>query len=474
MNFEAVIGLEIHVQLKTKSKMFSSSPNTFGEEPNTNISSYDLAFPGTMPTVNKEAVISAIRVCHALKMDIDDELWFDRKNYFYSDLPKGYQITQHYRPIGKNGYLKINTDSGEKIIHLSHLQIEEDAGKQIHEKDKTLVDFNRAGIPLLEIVSKPEFTNGEEAMKYVEKIRSIVTFLDASDGKMENGSLRCDVNVSLRPYGYKHNGTKIEIKNVNTLVNIKRAIDFEIKRQQMILLSGKKVVPETRRYDEFKKETAPMRIKSIDSDYKYFTDPNIAPIKLSKEFIEDAIKTSKELADHKFDRYLKLGLTEYDATLILNSKDVSLYFDEMIQCGANPKLSANWINTQVQEVLNKQRIEITSFKIKASDLANLIIKIQNGEISNKQARGIFDTMLRDGKTLSSYDSINGGALINDAVLLKEQIKQILDANPNLVVDYQNGKDKVVGYIVGQVMKTTNGKANPSLTSKLVLEELKER
>ncbi len=469
MNFKVIIGLEIHVQLKTKSKMFSASANTYGLEPNTSISSYDMAFPGTMPTVNKEAVIFAIRVCHALKMNIDNELWFDRKNYFYSDLPKGYQITQNRRPIGTNGELQIDG----KIIHINRLQIEEDAGKQIHYKNSTLVDYNRAGIPLLEIVSEPEIQNGEEALKYVEEIRSIVTFLDVSNGKMEEGSLRCDVNVSLTPYGSNNKGTKVEIKNINTLLNIKKAIDYEIERQRRTLLLGKKVQSETRRYDEIKKETALMRVKSIDSDYKYFTEPNIAPIKLSEDFIKAAIDSSSELAEQKYERYLKLGLSDYDANLLLNSRDVCLYFEQMVVLGASPKQSANWINTQVQEVLNKREIEIKDFSISASDLADLIKFIQKGEISNKQARDIFGKMLTEGKKPSEYISQKETQLINDERVIQECVSQIINENPSVVIDFKNGKDKVVGFIVGKVMTKTNGRANPSLTNRLVLERLKE-
>lgn len=469
MNFKVIIGLEIHVQLKTKSKMFSASANTYGLEPNTSISAYDMAFPGTMPTVNKEAVVFAIRVCRALKMNIDNELWFDRKNYFYSDLPKGYQITQNRRPIGTNGELQIDG----KIIHINRLQIEEDAGKQIHYKNSTLVDYNRAGIPLLEIVSEPEIQNGEEALKYVEKIRSIVTFLDVSNGKMEEGSLRCDVNVSLTPYGSNNKGTKVEIKNINTLLNIKKAIDYEIERQRRTLLLGKKVQSETRRYDEIKKETVLMRIKSIDSDYKYFTEPNIAPIKLSEDFIKAAIDSSNELAEQKYERYIKLGLSDYDANLLLNSKDVCLYFEKMVDLGANPKQSANWINTQVQEVLNKREIEIKEFPIPASELADLIKFIQKGEISNKQARDIFDKMLTEGKKPSLYISQKETQLINDEKHILECVNQIINENPSVIVDFKNGKDKVVGFIVGKVMKKTNGRANPSLTNRLVLERLKE-
>lgn len=474
MNFQAVIGLEIHVQLKTKSKMFSSSRCGFGERPNTSVSSLDMAFPGAMPSVNKQAVIYAIRVCHALKMDIDNELWFDRKNYFYTDLPKGYQITQHRRPIGTNGVVTIKTSSGKKDIHISALQIEEDAGKQIHYKDKTLVDYNRAGIPLIEIVSKPEFNDGEEAMKYVEKIRSIVSFLDVSDGKMEEGSLRCDINVSLKPYGSEKKGTKVEIKNVNTLLNLKKAIDYEIKRQERILLSGKRVPSETRRYDENKKETVLMRIKTIDADYKYFTEPNIAPIRLSQEFIDSAIKTSNELADQKYERYLSLGLNEYDATLLTNNRDMCLYFEEMVKENANPKLCANWINGKVLEVLNKREISIKEFPISPSSLAELIVFTQKGVISNKQAREIFDKMLLEGKKPSDYLNDSEASLINDVEIISNHIAKVIEENPSIIYDYKRGKDKAVGFVVGQVMKNTKGRANPNLTNQLIIKMLKEK
>ena len=323
MNFEAVIGLELHIEMKTNSKMFSSSKNQFGAEPNTLVSPFDMAFPGSMPSVNKQAVINAIRVCHTLHMDIDDELWFDRKNYFYSDLPKGYQITQQARPIGKNGYLMLN----DKKIRIERLHLEEDTCKQVHTNKLTLLDYNRAGVPLVEIVSLPEISSGEEAMRYVERIRSIVSFLEVSDGKMENGSLRCDVNVSIRPIGSNKFGTKVEIKNLNTLANIKRAVDYEIKRQEALLLSGGIVKQETRRFDESKRVTVLMRNKIDEVDYKCFTEPNILPIKLDKEFIEEAIKTSPELAEIKYERYLKLGLSEYDAKLLVANKNTSIYMD---------------------------------------------------------------------------------------------------------------------------------------------------
>ena len=470
MNFEAIVGLELHVQMKTKSKMFSSAPVRFGDKPNTDVVAYDMAFPGTMPLVNKQAVINAIRVCHALHMNIDDELWFDRKNYFYSDLPKGYQITQQRRPIGRNGYIEINN----KQIGIERLHLEEDACKQIHSSNYTFVDFNRAGVPLVEIVFKPANINGEEAMRYVEKIRSIVSFLGVSDGKMEEGSLRCDVNVSIRPIGQKAFGTKVEIKNINTLLNIKKSIDYEIKHQETTLLSGGRVKQETKRFDEIKKQTVPMRTKSDDVDYKYFIDPNIPPIKLSKEFVETAIKTSPELAEQRVLRYKQLGLKDYDCNLLIANKDICDYFDDVIKQGVNAKLAANWVLVEVQYVLNKKNISINDFSISPERLAELIKLIENEIVYNKQAREIFSRMLEIDKTASDIlKGLNISPIQDDNELISI-IDEVLTENSQSIIDYKNGKDKVIGYLVGQVMKKTNGQANPSKINELVLKELKVR
>lgn len=470
MNFEAIVGLELHVQMKTKSKMFSSAPVRFGDKPNTDVVAYDMAFPGTMPLVNKQAVINAIRVCHALHMNIDDELWFDRKNYFYSDLPKGYQITQQRRPIGTNGWIEIN----QKQIGIERLHLEEDACKQVHSSNNTYIDFNRAGIPLAEIVFKPANITGEEAMKYVEKIRSIVSFLGVSDGKMEEGSLRCDVNISLRPIGQSTFGTKVEIKNINTLLNIKKAVDYEIKRQEKVLLTGNKVKQETRRFDEVKKQTISMRTKSDDIDYKYFTDPNIPPIKLSKEFIETAIKTSPELAEQRVIRYKQSGLNDYDSELLVSHKDVSDYFDNVIKCGVNVKLAANWVLVDVQSVLNKKNISIKEFSISPERLGQLIKLIENEIVYNKQAREIFFRMLEIDKTASDILKELNISPIQDDNELIGIINEVLAENSQSIIDYKNGKDKVVGYLVGQVMKKTRGQANPNKINELVLKELKVR
>lgn len=474
MDLEAIIGLEIHVEMKTKSKMFSTAPVTFGEDPNTQTVPLDFAFPGTMPVVNKQAVINAIRVCNALHMTIDNELWFDRKNYFYSDLPKGYQITQQDRPIGSNGYLEIETSSGPKKIRIERLHMEEDTCKQLHSWDCSLLDYNRAGIPLIEIVSCPDIRTGEEAAKYVEKIRSIVSFLEVSDGKMEEGSLRCDVNISLKEKSSTVFGTKVEIKNLNSLMNIQKAIEFEIARQSVLLLTGGKVIQETRRFDEGSKETVLMRLKTDAIDYKYFTEPNIVPIKLSDEFIKNAIDTSPELAESKLRRYKEVGLSEYDSSLLIASKDISDYYDEVTRTGANPKKAANWVIVDVQALLNKDAISIKEFKLSPVELGNLIKYIDEGKVSNKQAREIFNQMIETGKSAKELIEASGASLISDLEVLRALVKEILDKNEQSIIDYKAGKDRALGYIVGQIMKASKGRANPSVTSELVKEEISKR
>lgn len=474
MNFEAVIGLEIHLEMKTKSKMFSSAPVSFGDKPNTNVAPLDMAFPGSLPTVNKQAVIEAIRLCNALNMQIDDELWFDRKNYFYSDLAKGYQITQHKRPIGKEGFLQIKLNENIKRIRIERLHIEEDTCKQVHSKNYTYLDYNRSGIPLVEIVSYPDIQSGEEAMKFVEKIRSIASFLGVSDGKMEEGSLRCDVNISIRPIGSTSFGKKVEIKNINTLTNIKRAIDFEIKRQQSLLLSGEPIKQDTRRYDESLRQTISMREKTDSIDYKYYTDPNLPPIKLSKEFIEDAIKSSPELPEMRFERYKSIGLSEYDSGLLVNDKATCEYFDLMVNSGANYKLAANWLLVDIRTVIKLQNISIVEFSVSPENMAKLIVLIDKGVISNTQAREVFNKMLDNNEDPNLIiDKLSIG-MISDKSKLLEYINIVLKDNQKAIIDYKNGKNRVIGLLVGQVIKLSGGKANPKLTSDLIVEELKER
>ncbi len=476
MEFEPVIGLEIHVELKTKSKMFSNGPVLFGQEANTMVAPLDIGFPGTMPTVNKQAVRYAIRVCHALHMKIDHELHFDRKNYFYSDLPKGFQITQNDRPIGSEGYLEIDLDGVKKRINIERLHMEEDTAKQLHFNTFTLLDYNRAGIPLIEIVSRPEMRSGTEAMKYVEKIRSIVVFSDVSDGKMEEGSLRCDVNISLREKGSDVFGTKVEIKNINSISYIQKAVDFEIERQSKILNEGGMVVQETRRYDDSKKETILMRVKTDAVDYKYFPEPNITPIKLSDEFVNDAIKNCPELADSKKARYMtEFALNEYDSNQLIMEKDISDYYDEASKHTKAYKILANWVLTDINGYLNKNNITIKDFSVSPKQLAELVEMFSKNEVSSTQAKEIFAKMILDKISAGEAKKALGiSTQVSDTDFIIKVINEVLDEFPNSITDYKDGKDRAIGFMIGQVMKKTQGKVNPKLTSELLLEELKKR
>ena len=476
MNFEAIIGLEIHVQMKTKSKMFSSSPNSFSRHPNTEVTPFDMAYPGTMPTVNKQAVINAIRVANALHMQIDHTLYFDRKNYFYSDLPKGFQITQQFRPIGKEGYLDVLDKEGKvKRIGIERIHMEEDTCKQLHFASYSLLDYNRAGTPLVEIVSKPDIRSGTEAMHYVEGIRNIVIYTLTSDGKMEEGSLRCDVNVSLRPFGCEKFGTKVEIKNLNSTKNIEAALDYEIARQASCLLSGIPVAQETRRYDEASGKTVLMRVKTDAVDYKYFPEPNITPIALSDEFVQNAIDTCPELYDAKKARYVASGLSDTDAEIILSDLAMATYFEKASEGAKNLKTVANFLIVEVNGYLNKNGIGIASFPLPASTLC---------EIANKQEDGYTHKQCAD---MLSYCLENEGASAEDAIKAKNIVKQsndeglvlslvtkVLDANPQSIEDYKNGKDRAVGFLIGQVMKEAKGKVNPASVAKVMNIELAKR
>ena len=476
MEFEPVIGLEIHVELKTKSKMFSNAPVMYGLEPNTLCAPLDLAFPGTLPTVNKEGVVYAIRVSHALHMKIDNELHFDRKNYFYSDLPKGYQITQDRRPIGRDGYLEIEVNGQTKRIGIERLHIEEDTCKQLHFPAFTLLNYNRAGTPLIEIVSKPEMRSGEEAMKYVEMIRSIVVFSGVSDGKMEEGSLRVDTNVSIRPKGSNTFGTKVEVKNITSINYVQKAIDFEVARQAKLIKEGKEILQETRRYDDKKNQTVAMRLKTDSVDYKYFPETNITPIKLSDEFIKEAIESCPELAESKKARYMKeQGLSNYDASLLVSEKAISDYYDEATKHTKAYKLLANWINVDVAAYLNKNIISISEFPMSPGNLASLVKIVEANEVNSNQAREIFAKMLEEGVDAKKAKEILGiSSQISDLDFIKGAVNSVLEENPQAIIDFKEGKGRALGFLVGQIMKKTQGKINPKLTSDVLLEELKKR
>ena len=476
MNFEPVIGLEIHVQMKTKSKMFSSSPNSFSRFPNSEVTPFDMAFPGTMPVVNKQAVINAIRVANALHMNIDHTLHFDRKNYFYADLPKGFQITQQRRPIGSNGYLMIkDKDGNPKRIGIERIHMEEDTCKQLHFVDYSLLDYNRAGAPLVEIVSYPEMRSDVEASRYVEAIRNIVVYSLTSDGKMEEGSLRVDVNVSLRPYGSSEFGTKVELKNLNSLKNIELALAYEISRQSSILLSGGKVEQETRRFDESSGKTILMRKKTDAVDYKYFPEPNITPIKLSDEFVDEAISTCPELYDSKKNRYLSYGLAEVDADIILSSLDMAYYFEKCIK--GNEKLAktiSNFLIVETNSYLNKNGLTMADFKLAPVDLAKLASMQEEG-YSHKQCADIFFYCLDNGSSIEdAVKALHIEKQSNDASEILPMVSEVLDANPQSIADFKGGNGRAIGFLIGQVMKKGKGKINASLVAKIMNEEINKR
>ena len=472
MNFEAVVGLEIHVEMKTNSKMFSLSPIKYGSTPNTLTTYLDFAFPGSMPRVNKGAVRNAIRVSNALHMTIDNQLWFDRKNYFYSDLPKGFQITQQDRPIGKLGYIEIDVNGEKKRIGIERLHMEEDTCMQHHMSDYTLLDYNRAGIPLIEIVSLPEIRSGLEARKYVEKIRDIVTFSNVSDGKMEDGSLRCDVNVSIRPYGTEKLGMKVEVKNLNSIAHIEDAIDYEVKRQSELLLSGKEVIQETRRYDETKKETVLMRVKTDAVDYKYFTEPNIPPINLSDEFIKDAIDTCPELYDEKLARFIsEYKINDVDAKILLSDVEFAKYYEEAAQSTKNYQNLANFFISNVLGYLNKNNLNIKTFEVNPKFIAELVDLLKNKEINSTQGIDIFNKVVKENKSPIEIKKAMGVTLISDENEIRNLIDDVIKANPSLPIDFKAGKTRSVGFVMGQIMRKTGGKIDPSIANKLIVEEL---
>lgn len=475
MNFQAVIGLEIHVEIKTKTKMFSGAAIDFSAPANSLVAPLDLAFPGTLPRVNETAVKKGIQLADALHMKIARTLHFDRKNYFYSDLPKGYQITQDRYPLGSNGYLDLVLSTGEKKrIGIERIHLEEDTAMQHHFADQTLLDFNRAGLPLVEIVSRPELASGEEAMLYVDKIREIVTFAGVSTGKMEEGSLRCDVNISIRPFGTEKLGTKVEIKNLNSIANIQRAIDYEIIRQQQQLLKGQPIIQETRRYDEAQKKTITMRVKKDAVDYKYFPEANILPIALSEEFIQDAINTRPELAENKKRRFIEqYQLREYDADILLLSHTNAAYFDEAAQHTTAYQTLANWLNGEVASYLNKNQIEITKLPVEPERLAALVNLIESGKISNKQGRQIFEWMLTDASTPETIAKKHQLLQISDPDVIRPIVIETLNENQQSIADFKAGKDRALGFIVGQVMKKMRGQANPSLVNQIVNEEIRK-
>tara|TARA_X000000950_G_scaffold83089_2_gene104505 strand:- start:2265 stop:3692 length:1428 start_codon:yes stop_codon:yes gene_type:complete len=473
MSWECVIGLEAHVQLSTETKLFSRASTSFGQEPNTNVNLVDCGLPGVLPTVNKNAFYKAIRFGLAVEADINQTSLFDRKNYFYPDLPKGYQITQMELPIVSGGKVEIEIEGAKKIINLTRAHLEEDAGKSIHEgMAGTGVDLNRAGTPLLEIVSEPEISSAKEAVAYMKALHQIVTFLDVSDGNMSQGSLRCDANVSVRKKGDKKLGTRTEIKNINSFRFIEKAIDYEIERQIYVIESGESVTQETRLYDSIKNETRPMRSKEFANDYRYFPDPDLLPVMISDAEIEEIKATFPEMPKDKFIRYQsEFKIPENDAQIISSSKNLATFFEECMENAKDAKLLSNIIIGDISSLLNKENIEITDSKLSTKNVSELVNLVTEGVISGKIAKTVLEETWDSGLSPIEIVESSGLKQIDDDDEIERIIDQIISEHPDQVTAYKGGKDKLFGFFVGQIMKATQGKANPASANKILKDKL---
>ncbi|WP_381414928.1 Asp-tRNA(Asn)/Glu-tRNA(Gln) amidotransferase subunit GatB [Spiroplasma endosymbiont of Anurida maritima] len=471
MNFEVIIGIENHIELKTKTKMFSPGKVNFNDPQNTNVHYTDIGWPGTMPTVNKKGVELAIKASAALGMKIDNKLIFDRKNYFYPDLPKGFQITQFYHPIGRDGKLEIMDLKKElKTITIERIHIEEDTAKQIHANNKTYLDYNRAGVGLIEVVTDPVFRNAHEVKEYIKLLREILLYTDVSDAKMNEGSLRCDVNISLRPIGSNLLFNRIEVKNLNSLNNIEKAIEFEIKRQSEILLKGQFIQMETRRFDEKTQKTILMRKKSDATDYKYFTESNIAPIKLEQKFINNIVDNLPELPQEKKLRFMKdYGLKIEEVNLILASKSLAEFFEETTKTTLKHDLIVNYILGDILVVLNKKNIDINSTFLTPKKLGKLIVFQTEGIISSKQAKSVIKYMFEEDLTPSDIIDKYNLKQISDATEIQKLLEPIFNNNLKILNDFETRPERVQKFFMGELMKLTKGQVNPVVGNKVINE-----
>ncbi|WP_078394333.1 Asp-tRNA(Asn)/Glu-tRNA(Gln) amidotransferase subunit GatB [Shouchella patagoniensis] len=476
MNFETVIGLEVHVELKTESKIFSPSPNHFGADPNTNTSVIDLGYPGVLPVVNKRAIDFAMKAAMALNCQVATDTKFDRKNYFYPDNPKAYQISQFDKPIGEHGWIEIEVGGKKKKIGITRLHMEEDAGKLTHSGDgHSLVDYNRQGTPLVEIVSEPDIRTPEEAYAYLEKLKAIIQYTGVSDCKMEEGSLRCDANISLRPIGQEKFGTKTELKNLNSFNFVRKGLEYEEKRQEQVLLSGGIIEQETRRYDEAGNKTILMRIKEGSDDYRYFPEPDLVNLYIDDDWKGRIKSEIPELPDARKERYVTdLHLPAYDAHVLTLTKEMSDFFEETIEKGVDAKLVSNWLMGEVLAYLNAEQKELQDSALTPDGLAGMIKLISGGTISSKIAKKVLKELVEKGGNPEQIVKDKGLVQISDEGELRKMVVEVLDANGQSIEDYRNGKDRAIGFLVGQIMKATKGKANPPMVNKLLLEEIEKR
>jgi len=475
MQFEPVIGLEVHAQLSTNSKMFCSCANEFGTESNSNVCPVCLGLPGALPKANQKAVEFAIMLGLATNCEIRMDSQFARKNYFYPDLPKAYQISQFDLPICENGWIDIETKAGTKRIGITRIHMEEDAGKLVHEGEDpnaSYVDLNRAGVPLLEIVSEPDFRNSEEAKAYMEKIHAYVTYLEVCNGDMEKGNLRCDANVSIRPKGQEEFGTRTETKNLNSFRNVAACIDYEIARQTDAVLDGETIVQETRLWDANKNKSRSLRIKEDSHDYRYFPCPDLPVVRFTQDLIDEKRAALPELPDQKRDRFIaEYGLSPYDGAILSVSKKTAFYFEECVKLGGTAKAVSNWINGDMARMLNETKGSISTLKISEKQLVGMIQLIEDGTISSKIAKTVFEEMFNTGKDPETIVEEKGLKQVSDTGELKKICQEVIGNNPSQVEAYKGGKEQLFGFFVGQVMKATKGKANPQVINQLIKELL---
>lgn len=476
MEYEPVIGLEVHAQLKTHSKIFCACPTTFGAEPNSNTCPVCIGMPGVLPVLNKKVVEYAMKMALATHCAINESSTFARKNYFYPDLPKGYQISQYAEPLSEHGYVDIEIDGDVKRIGITRIHMEEDAGKLLHDEHNpsSYVDLNRTGVPLIEIVSEPDMRTAEEAGAYLKRIHEILVYLEICDGNMEEGSFRCDANVSLRPKGQEEFGTRAELKNMNSFRNVQRAIDYEIKRQQYVLDSGQAVIQETRLWDDGQGVTHSMRGKEEAHDYRYFPDPDLVPIVTNSGWIEEIRKSLPELPLEKRERFIKdYQLSPYDAGVLTAGRALADYFEETARLSGKAKSAANWVMGDILRFLNEEKRDLADCRILPKALADMIILIEEGTISGKMAKEIIEEMYKTGAAPKEIIEAKGLVQITDENALLEAVEEVLAANPAQLEAYRGGKDKLFGYFVGQVMKATKGKANPAIVNDLLKTMLDE-
>jgi len=479
MEYEPVIGLEVHVQLATESKLFCTASTTFGAEPNRNTSPVSLGLPGSLPVLNQKALELAIKVGIAIHSDVAERLKFDRKHYFYPDLPKAYQISQYDMPVNKGGWLdiEIKDDQGEittRRIGITRAHLEEDAGKLLHEgiKDGSLVDYNRAGIPLLEIVSEPDLRSPEEAYEYLTALKVILQYLEVSDCNMEEGSLRCDANISVREKGATAFGTKAEIKNLNSFRAVQKALQYEINRQIGLVKNGERVIQETRLWNETKGQTFSMRSKEEAHDYRYFPEPDLVPFTISREMVEEIKATLPELPADREARFIKTcGLSPYDAYVLVQDKALGDYFEVCLQEKVSAKLTSNWIQSELLALLNQKKLSIQDCPVKAKDFAELIALIEQETISGKIAKDVLPMMFESGKSAKTIVEEKGLVQVTDTKLIEEVADRVIAANPKVAEDFRNGKKQALGFLVGQMMKETKGKANPKMANEILTKKI---